>query len=105
MKDIRIDIGVSTLLSVNMTDVDFGGIEKVIFTVKNFPSIKADTIIEREFTEPKIHDLIITPEESVKLSDGAVYDFNSVLSDGTRCKMTDNGRVILRRGVGDCFDD
>lgn len=105
MKDIRIDVGVCTVLNINLADVDFAGIEKVIFTVKNFASYKAPVIIEREFTEAKIHEVIIKPEESIKLTDSAVYDFDMVLVDGTRQKMTDNGKVVLRKGVGDCIDD
>lgn len=105
MKEIRIDVGVCTALDVNLAEVDFAGIEKIIFTVKNFASFKAEAIIEREFTEQKVHKVIIQPEESIKLTDGAVYDFNKVLTDGTRHKMTENGRVVLRKGVGDCFDD
>jgi hypothetical protein len=105
MKDIRIDVGVCTVLNVNLADVDLAGIEKVIFTVKNYASFKDEAIIEREFTEAKIHEVIIKPEESIKLKDGAVYDFNKVLTDGTRQKMTENGKVVLRRGVGDCVDD
>ena len=93
------------MLNINLADVDFTGIEKVIFTVKNFASFKAEAIIERELAEQKIHEVIIKPEESIKLTDGAVYDFNKVLTDGTRQKMTENGKVILRRGVGDCIDD
>lgn len=105
MKDIRIDIGVCTVLNINLSDVDFSATEKVIFTVKNFASVKAEEIIEREFTEAGKHEVIVTPEESIKLLDGAVYDFNQVLKDGTRLKMTENGKVILRKAVGDCIDD
>ena len=105
MKDIRIDVGVSTVLSINLEGVDFTGIEKVILTVKNFPAFKSEVIIEREFTEAKVHDIIIKPEESIKLTDSAVYDFNKVLIDGTRLKMTDNGKVVLRKSVGDCIAD
>ncbi len=105
MKEIRIDVGVCTSLSINLADIDWAGIEKVIFTVKNVASFKERAIIEREFNESKVHEVIIKPEESIQLRDGAVYDFNSVLTNGTRQKMTDNGKVILRRGVGDCIDD
>ena len=105
MNDIRIDVGVCTVISVNLAEVDFTGIKKVIFTVKNLASFKAEAIIEREFTTAEIHEVIIKPEESIKLTDNAVYDFNKVLTDGTRQKMTDNGRVVLRRGVGDCVDE
>lgn len=105
MKDIQIDIGVCTMLNVDLSAIDFTGVEKVIFTVKNFPSVKSEVIIEREFTEADVHTVIVQPEESVKLTDGAVYDFNKVLTDGTRLKMTDNGKVVLRKAVGDCIDD
>ena len=105
MKDIRIDVGVCTALSINLEKIDFTGIEKIILTVKNLPGVKSKVIIERAFTEAKVYEIIITPEESIKLSDSAVYDFNKVLLDGTRQKITDNGRVVLRRGVGDCIDD
>ena len=105
MKEIQIDIGVCTMLNVDLSTIDFTGVEKVIFTVKNFPSVKSEVIIEREFAEADVHTVIVQPEESVKLTDGAVYDFNKVLTDGTRLKMTDNGKVVLRKAVGDCIDD
>ena len=105
MKEIRIDVGVCTALNINLENVDFTGIDKIILTVKNFADHKSPAIIEREFTEPKVHEVIIAPEESIKLTDRAMYDFNKVLVDGTRQKMTDNGKVILRRGVGDCIDE
>lgn len=104
MNEIRIDIGVSTVLNINLSNLDFSEINKVIFTVKNFPTVDSPVIIEREFTEPKIYTVIITPEESLKLSHSAEFDFNKVLKDGTRLKMDDNGKVVLRKGVGDCID-
>lgn len=104
MQDIRIDIGVCTALSINLSDVNFTGIKEVIFTVKNFADINSPVIIERRFIEPKVHEIIITPEESIKLRPNAQYDFDAVLADGRRVKLTDNGGVILRRGVGDCIE-
>lgn len=104
MQDIRIDIGVCTALSINLSDVNFTGIKEVIFTVKNFADINSPVIIERRFTEPKVHEIIITPEESVKLRPNAQYDFDAVLADDRRVKLTENGGVILRRGVGDCIE-
>lgn len=104
MQDIRIDIGVCTALSINLSDVNFTGIKEVVFTVKNFADINSPVIIERRFTEPKAHEIIITPEESVKLRPNAQYDFDAVLADDRRVKLTENGGVILRRGVGDCIE-
>lgn len=104
MQDIRIDIGVCTALSINLSGVDFTGIKEVIFTVKNFADINSPVIIERRFTEPKVHEIIIMPEESVRLYPNAQYDFDAVLADDRRVKLTENGGVILRRGVGDCIE-
>lgn len=103
MRDIRIDVGVYTELTINLSNVSFEDIEKVIFTIKNRATVKSKAIIEREFTKPAIYSVIITPEDSIQLVEGAMYDFDKVLvSSGLRKKMTDNGNVILRNGVGAC---
>lgn len=105
MKDIRIDIGICTALDVDLSAVDFTGIQKVVFTVKNYPTPDAPEIIEREFTEAGVHEIVITPEESMALKMTAEYDFCTVLADGKRFKMTDNGKIVLRKAVGDCIDN
>lgn len=105
MKDIRIDIGVCTALDIDLSAVDFTGIKGIIFTVKNYPDPNAPEIIEREFTEPGIHKIVITPDESLALKTTAEYDFCTVLTDGSRFKMTENGKVVLRKAVGDCIDN
>lgn len=104
MQSIRIDVGVDTILEVDLSEVNFVGISKIVFTVKNTPNVKCEPIIEREFTEAKIHEMKISAEESVKLSESAEYDFQKVLVDGTRTKITDNGKITLRFGIGDKFD-
>lgn len=105
MQKIRIDIGVCTALDIDLSTIDFTGIDKVIFTVKNYPTPEAPEIIERVFTEPKVHSIVITPEESLQLKTTAEYDFCTVLRDGKRFKLTDNGRIELRKAVGDCIDN
>ena len=105
MKDIRIDIGLCTSLDVDLSSVDFTGIKGVVFTVKNYPDPDSPEIIERVFTESGTHNVIITPEESLLLKTTAEYDFCILLDDGTRFKMTDNGKVVLRKAVGDCIDN
>ena len=104
MEDIRIDVGVDTILEVDLSEMVFDGIEAIIFTVKNMPNIECDPIIERKFTTAEIHKIKITAEESIKLTERAQYDFQKLLTDGTRIKMTDNGNVRLRWSVGDKFD-
>lgn len=105
MKDIRIDVGVCTSLDIDLSSVDFTGIEGVVFTVKNYPNPSSPEIIERLFTEKGIHKMVITPEESLALKTTAEYDFCVQLADGRRFKLTDNGKVVLRTAVGDCIDD
>lgn len=105
MKDIRIDVGLCTSLDIDLSSIDFTGIEAVIFTVKNYPNPEAPEIIERLFTEPGVHKMVITPEESLALKTTAEYDFCMQLADGTRFKLTDNGRIVLRKAVGDCIDN
>lgn len=99
---IRIDIGVYTALEIDLTNVDFTGISEIVFSVKNSADVSEPVLFERTYTEPRLYHETITPEESLLLKNGAVYDFNEVLENGTRYKMSDNGKIILRRGVGQC---
>lgn len=104
MKDIRIDVGVCTALDIDLSSVDFTGIKEIVFTVKNITAADAPEIIERVFTEPKVHEIVISPEESLALKSTAEYDFDMIREDGKRFKLTDNGKVVLRKAVGDCID-
>lgn len=104
MNAIRIDVGVHTILHVNLTDVDFTDIEKIIFTIKNSNDSKAPVIVEKTFTESGFYEVIITPSESLKMKEGALFDFNQILKDGTRYKISNTGKIILRKGVGKFYD-
>lgn len=104
MEYVRIDVGVDTILEVDLSQINFDGVKEVVFTVKNTPDIKAEPIIERKFTEAKIHEIKISAEESVRVRDNAEYDFQKTLDDGTRIKITDNGKIKLRYSVGDKID-
>lgn len=104
MEEIRIDVGVDTLLEVDLSEIDFVEAKEVVFTLKNAASIQSEVIVERKFTEPKVHRLTITAEESTKIRESAVYDFQKVLKNGDRIKITDNGGVCFRYGVGDKID-
>ena len=103
MNALRIDVGVHTILHVNLTEVDFTDIKEIVFTIKN-PSLRnSKPIIEKTFTESGFYEVIITPSESLKLVEGAEYDFNQVLKDETRYKISDTGRIILRKSEGDFY--
>ena len=100
MQQIRIDVGVYTALEIDLSGFDFTGIKKLIMTAKNRPEKAMKVLFEREFTEAKVYTEYITPEESEKIVDGAVYDFVIELVDGKRLKVGDNGKIELRRGCG-----
>ena len=101
MEKITVDIGVYTALSIDLTDFDFTGIEKLIFTIKNKAKTSEPVIVTREFDKPALYNIEITPDESYKLQGIAVYDFVKII-EGKPFKATDNGEVILRVGVGQC---
>lgn len=103
MNALRIDVGVHTILHVNLTEVDFTDIKEIVFTIKNHSHKNSKPIIEKTFTESGFYEVIITPSESLKLVEGAEYDFNQVLKDETRYKISDTGRIILRKSVGDFY--
>lgn len=100
MDFIIVDVGVFTALQIDLSEFDFTDIDEVIFTIKNQPVPNESVIVERTFISSGVFDIIISPEESVKLTDGAVYDFNAVYTDGNRFKISENGKVILRPSVG-----
>lgn len=104
MKQITIDVGVCTPLEIDLSEYDFTGVEKVIFTVKNCCSPDSEEIIVREFTEPGIHTAMVSPQESLLLKPEAKYDFCQVTSDGHTIKVTNNGKIALRKAVGDCLE-
>lgn len=104
MNELQIDVGVHTILHINLTDVDFTDIKEIVFTIKNFSIPNAPVVIEKTFTESGFYEVIITPTESLKLVQGAEYDFNQVLKDGTRYKISDTGKIKLRRSVGEFYD-
>lgn len=100
MDDIRIDVGVYTSLEVDLSEFDFTGISKVVMTVKNM--LGKGTIFEREFTTAEKHRITITPEESKLLREDAEYDFIIHTVFGECYKNGDNGKIVLRRGCGEC---
>ena len=104
MENIRIDVGVDTLIDIDLTNVSFDGAKEVIFTIKNAPSVEAEPIVEEKFTEAKKYQIKIRAEKSILIAKSAEYDFQQVLNDGTRIKISDNGGIELRHSVGDKID-
>lgn len=108
MSPMIVDIGVYTDVAFNISDLDWSGVSSLILTVKNAALPGAPEIIEREFPAAEysgreIVQVIVTPDESLKLREGAVFDFCKKTEGGLLFKCTDNGAVILNNGVGDCI--
>lgn len=101
METITIDVGVYTPLRLDLTNYDFTGIEKLVFTIKNLLTDE-EPVVTREFTESKEYNITISPEESRKLLSTAQYDFDEIMEDGKTYKASENGEIRLRFGVGDC---
>lgn len=100
MEQIRIDIGVYTALSIDLSEFDFTGIDKVVLTFKNM--LSNNIVCTREFTTAENHTIFITPEESKLLDQTAMYDFDILTTEGKCFKNGSNGLVVLRRGCGEC---
>jgi hypothetical protein len=117
MKDIRIDVGVTTVLKLTVPRGSLISGQKLYFTIKNPPFARSKPMVEKswEFAELFSDDgadaavvyIYITPEESMSLKDNAEYDFNKeylvgdeIIREPYRTKYGSNGKVNLRRGVG-----
>lgn len=108
MNPMIVDVGVYTGVSFDISGLDWTGVASLILTVKNAPLPGAPEIIEREFTAAEysgaeIVQVIVSPDESLKLREGAVFDFCKKTEAGLLFKVTENGAVILKNGVGDCI--
>lgn len=99
MQDITIDRGLYTEININLSQYSFVGVSKVVFTIKNHIGDE-DAIVKREFTTAQNHLITITPEESEKIELTAMYDFDEIRTNGDVFKITENGVVKVRCGVG-----
>lgn len=100
MDKITIYDNVYTSLTFHLEDFDFTGIQKVIFTIRNSLKDGSDYIVVKEFTESKIYTVLITPEEASLIKNNAYYDFNEIIDDGSRLKISDTGTIIKENSVG-----
>lgn len=108
MNPMIVDVGVYTSVSFDVSGLDWTGVASLVLTVKNTALPGAPEIIEREFpaadySGANMVQVIVSPEESLKLREGAVFDFCKKTEAGLLFKVTDNGAVILKNGVGDCI--
>ena len=100
METIYIDYGLHTAVTIDLSEFDFTGVDKVVLTAKKYVGDSLATIFVREYTLPNTYVEIITPEDS-KLFEGDVYyDFIAFMTLGQVYRASDVGKMVLRTGVG-----
>lgn len=99
MNTLVINKGTNTDFVVDLTDYDFTNVSAVRLTVKNINLKNPEAVFTREFTTPELHNVEVSAEESELFNEFSTYDFVEVNVDGTY-KATDNGKILLRKGVG-----
>lgn len=109
---IDITQGVDNQIVVHLEDYKFEetNTEKVILTIKN--EIGGEPIFIKEYTTPAKHITTISAEEAELLyynkasrKGKAYYDFDAILNDGIRIKITKTEIVNVSRGVGSKDDE
>lgn len=100
---IVVDRGLYTSIKISIPqDIDFTYIEKIVFTLKN--NYKDKPIIVFDMFKAGEYNLEITPEQSKLIKSCAVYDFDLITIDNKRYKITETSNILLRDGVGNCYD-
>lgn len=99
MNALQIQTGVYTPITVDLSEFDFNGIASVLLTLKNGVNSADPAVVQRSFTEKKTYYEVITPAESLRLKNGAVYDAAVIRADGKMYKLCENRAVELERGV------
>ena len=100
METIYIDYGLHTPITIDLSEFDFEGVEKVVLTAKKYVGNSFITVLVKEFVSPQTYIEIITPEESKLFSGDVRYDFIAFMSLGQVFRVSDVGKMILRKGVG-----
>ena len=98
MQELTVDVGVYTPISVDLSGFDANGVERVLLTMKNDLAPQTPVAVQRALTGTDV--VLITPEESLRLKDGARFDLTAQRTDGRLYRLGATGAVRLRRGVG-----
>lgn len=100
METIYIDYGLHTPITIDLSEFDFTGVEKVVLTAKKYIGNSLATILVREYTTADSYIEIITPEESKLFGGDVYYDFIAFMNSGQVYRASDVGKMKLRKGVG-----
>ena len=100
METIYIDYCLYTPITVDLSEFDFNGVDKLVLTAKKYKGNSLITILVREYTEANTYTEVITPEESKLFSGNVYYDFIAFMTSGEVYRASDVGKMELRKGVG-----
>ena len=100
METIYIDYGLHTAVTIDLSEFDFAGVDKVVLTAKKYIGNSRVTILVREYASADTYVEIITPEESKSFDGNVYYDFIAFMSLGQVYRASDVGKMVLRKGVG-----
>ena len=101
METIYIDYGLYTRFNVDLSEVNFDGVDKFVLTAKKYVTNSNErTILVREYTSSDNYVEIITPEESKLFGGTILYDFIAFMTSGEVYRASDVGKMVLRKGVG-----
>ena len=100
METIYVDYGLYTQFTVDLSEVSFDEIDKIVLTAKKYIGAISMIVLTKEYTSANVYVEVITPEES-ELFDGLVqYDFIAFMTSGEVYRASDVGKMVLRKGVG-----
>lgn len=102
MDSIIIDVGVHTSFEIDLTEIPMDDAKQLRLTIKNGTNKDSTIVVERVFNTNDVHIVTISPVESYKIFEGAKYDIVVDMIDGKCYKATENGNVVVNRGVGQC---
>lgn len=100
METIYIDYGLHTAVTIDLSEFDFTGVDKVVLTAKKYVGNSLVTILVREYTSADTYVEVITPQESKLFGGDVYYDFIAFMGSGQVYRASDVGRMELRKGVG-----
>lgn len=100
MKTIYIDYGLYTPITIDLSEFDFTDVDKVVLTAKTYIGNRLTTILLREYKTAEVHVETITPLESKLFKGDVSYDFIAYMKSGEVYKVSEVGKMVLRKGVG-----
>ena len=100
METIYIDYLLHTPITIDLSEFNFEGVQKLVLTAKKYVGNVLTTVLVKEYTSAGIYVDVISPEESKLFSGNVYYDFIAFMQSGEVYRASDVGEMRLRKGVG-----